>query len=121
MTLPKLLQTTVIILLLDGIFLSLLSSFYSKAIQNIQKSKLQLRYSSMIFTYIIVIAGLYHFIIQPGRSTYEGGLFGLVIYGIYNGTNYSIFKNWPLKVFLLDIAWGTILFATTTKIIKLLN
>ena len=121
MTLPKLLQTAIIVLLLDGIYLTTLSSTFAKMIKNIQKSELQSRYLSYAFTYIIMIAGLYYFIIKPNRSVFEGGLLGFLIYGVYDGTNYGIFKNWPMKVFLIDIAWGTFLFATTTKIIKLLN
>jgi uncharacterized membrane protein len=35
-----------------------------------------------------------------------GGLMGLVIYGVYDLTNYAVLRGWTLKVTLLDIAWG---------------
>jgi uncharacterized membrane protein len=121
MMLNKFLQTTIIVLLLDGIYLSLLSSTFSTMIKNIQKTELQPRYLSFVFTYVIMISGLYYFIIKPNRSVLEGGLLGLLIYGIYDGTNYGIFKNWSIKTFIIDIVWGGFLFATTTKIIQVLH
>ena len=39
---------------------------------------------------------------------------GLVIYGVYETTNYAIFKNWTLSTVLLDTAWGAILLGLTT-------
>jgi uncharacterized membrane protein len=90
-------------------------------IKNIQKTELQPRYLSFVFTYVIMISGLYYFIIKPNRSVLEGGLLGLLIYGIYDGTNYGIFKNWSIKTFIIDIVWGGFLFATTTKIIQVLH
>lgn len=35
-----------------------------------------------------------------------GALSGLVIYGVFNGTNYSTNKNWTLKIAILDTMWG---------------
>ncbi len=35
-----------------------------------------------------------------------GMLVGLVAYGVYNGTNYAILKNWTPKVAILDTLWG---------------
>ena len=32
---------------------------------------------------------------------------GLVIYGVYDLTNYAVLRGWTLKVTLLDIGWGT--------------
>ena len=37
-----------------------------------------------------------------------GILVGLVIYGVFNATNYAINKDWSLKLTLLDTMWGMI-------------
>lgn len=37
-----------------------------------------------------------------------GALTGFVIYATYDLTNYSFIKDWPLKVTLIDIIWGTL-------------
>jgi uncharacterized membrane protein len=39
-------------------------------------------------------------------ALFYGALFGLVLYGVYDLTNYSLLKAWPLSTTLLDIAWG---------------
>jgi uncharacterized membrane protein len=43
-----------------------------------------------------------------------GAVLGLVIYGIYDFTNYSLIKDWPLKLTLIDWAWGGTLGALVT-------
>ena len=43
MTLPKLLQTAIIVLLLDGIYLTTLSSTFAKMIKNIETELIKIR------------------------------------------------------------------------------
>ena len=35
-----------------------------------------------------------------------GALFGLVVYGVYDFTNYSTLRQWPFVLTLADVAWG---------------
>ena len=42
-----------------------------------------------------------------------GALFGLLLYGVYDLTNYAILAGWPLAMTLLDIAWGAIVCGIT--------
>lgn len=37
-----------------------------------------------------------------------GGLGGCLIYAVFDFTNLSFVKNWPVWISLIDIAWGTI-------------
>ena len=47
-----------------------------------------------------------------------GGTLGLIIYGIFDFTNLSLFKNYNLKIAIIDTIWGSILFTLTTYISK---
>lgn len=47
------------------------------------------------------------FAMQVGRAA----LVGLVAYGVYDLTNMATLKQWPLRLALVDTAWGT--FAST--------
>lgn len=38
-----------------------------------------------------------------------GVLFGLVLYGVFDMTNYALLANYSLKMALVDIGWGCIL------------
>lgn len=35
-----------------------------------------------------------------------GGIFGLIVYGVYDFSNYSTLKDWPVMLCWADIAWG---------------
>jgi uncharacterized membrane protein len=48
-------------------------------------------------------------------------ILGIVIYGVYETTNYAIFDKWNIQALTLDTLWGGILFAITTKIVYLFN
>jgi len=43
-----------------------------------------------------------------------GALYGIIAYTIYDMTNYSLLRDWPLRVSLIDICWGGLLNALGT-------
>lgn len=42
---------------------------------------------------------------------YPAALVGLVAYGVYDLTNLATLRHWPVRLALVDMAWGT--FAST--------
>lgn len=54
-------------------------------------------------------------------SLFWGFLYGVVLYAVYDMTNYSLVKNWPLRVSLVDICWGGVLNACATYAAALLD
>ena len=46
-----------------------------------------------------------------------GMLCGLVIYGVFNSTNYAINKDWSLKLSLLDTMWGIIVCGIASSVV----
>lgn len=45
---------------------------------------------------------------QPmGQQIARAALVGLVAYGVYDLTNLSTLRHWPVKLALVDTAWGT--------------
>ena len=66
--------------------------------------------------YIIYIVGLVVFVVQPAvaeksvmYALTRGALFGLVAYSTFDLTSNAVFKDWPAKVTIVDLLWGTIL------------
>ena len=52
---------------------------------------------------------------SPLRSgLFWGMVYGLIVYTIYEMTNYSLLDGWPLRLVFVDIAWGGFLNAATT-------
>lgn len=67
----------------------------------------KVNYISAIFTYILLCSAIG--VQQPNsveESIVYGALIGFVIYGVFNGTSYSLNKNWTLKIAILDTLWG---------------
>lgn len=53
-------------------------------------------------------------------SLLYGFVYGLVIYGTYEATNYAIINNWPLKFACIDVIWGITLTILCTMFVKFL-
>jgi len=73
--------------------------------------------------YVIYIIGLVVFVVQPAyekssvfHSTLYGALFGFVAYSTFDLTSMAVFKNWPLKITVIDLLWGTILTASVSTL-----
>ena len=112
----KILTITIIIAILDGIFLYMNRSLFINQIIQVQAAPIKVDYFSAILCYILLIYGLYYFIIKENRSPYEAALLGLIIYGVFDFTNHAIFKNYNIYIGLLDTIWGGILCGLTTHI-----
>jgi uncharacterized membrane protein len=68
--------------------------------------------------YLIYIVGVVVFVVQPayeqGSLIYalsRGALFGLVAYATFDLTGMAVFKDWPAKITVIDLLWGTVLTA----------
>ena len=107
----------IVFVILDGVYLNLVKNYFNKQIKSIQGSPIQIRIVATAITYIFLIFGLNYFIIKKHRPVKEAALLGLVIYAVYEFTNYSLLKDWSLLTVLMDTTWGTILFALTTAIV----
>lgn len=46
---------------------------------------------------------------SPGRALGLGALLGLVAYGAYDLTNLATLKGFPVRMVMVDLAWGTVL------------
>jgi len=108
-------------LVLDSIYLYATSSIFGVLVAKIQRTAMQVRLSGAIVVYLLLALGLYYFIIKPGHNTWEAGFLGLIIYGTFDFTNYTMFKNYDLSVAIMDTLWGGILFAMTTVIYSIGN
>jgi uncharacterized membrane protein len=103
-------------LLLDFIYLSTFTGFFNNVVKAVQGYKIKFKPIGAVLCYILLIWGLNYFIIDKKKSLSDAFLFGIVIYGVYETTNYTILDKWSAKSVALDTLWGGILFALTTKI-----
>ncbi len=112
------LKTAVVLLLLDLVYLTFFKSFFAGIVKKIQGGQpMQFRLLGAALCYIFLILGLNYFVLAPGKSWKDAFWLGLVIYGVYETTTYSVLHDWPISAVLLDTVWGGTLFALTTFII----
>jgi uncharacterized membrane protein len=107
---------TVVVLALDFMYISATRNMFEVQIADVQRVALQMRPLGCILCYILLVFGLYYFIVREHRPVFDAFLLGLVIYGVYEGTTYALFKKWKWNIVLMDTLWGGVLFALTTFI-----
>lgn len=72
-----------------------------------------------LVVYIAIPAGIVLFVLPrvstgnlTGSALLWGAIYGVVVYTVYDMTNYSLVRDWPLRVSLIDIVWGGLLNAS---------
>ena len=105
---------TIIMLVLDAIYLTATSKIMVPQITKIQNAPVQFRLLGAILCYICLVGGIYYFILREHRPIFDAFLLGIVIYGVYEFTNYAILKQWKWEIVVMDTLWGGILMALTT-------
>ena len=115
------LASAILLLSIDFIYLNIIRDYFSKQIRNVQGSQMKVNYLGAALCYIFLITGINYFIIKPRKSVSDAFLLGLVIYGVYETTNYALFTNWSILTVIIDTLWGGLLFASTTYIVNLLR
>ena len=113
--------SAIIFITIDSIYLNLIKNYFKRQIQSVQGSAVQINFLGAALCYIFLIIGINYFIIKPRKSISDAFLLGLVIYGVYETTNYALFKNWSILTVFMDTLWGGILFAITTYLVYLLS
>lgn len=103
----------VIFLVIDAVWLTLVApKFYKSQIGHLMSDTPNL-IAALIF-YLIFIFGIVYFVLQPALETRDFAkliisavLFGFITYATYDLTNLATLKDWPIKVTIVDLIWGT--------------
>ena len=114
----SLLLSAIILLSIDFLYLRFVKKYFENQIKQVQGTPMKINIFGVLFCYIFLIIGLNYFIIKQKKDIYDAFLFGLVIYAVYEGTNYALFKNWSILTVFMDTLWGGILFALTTFLVN---
>ena len=117
MQIKEIISIAVVMLALDAIYLGTNRSFFSDLFRSVQGSELKFNYKVAFFCYILMVFGLYYFIIKDKKPILDAFLLGLLVYGVYDLTNLGTLSNWTIKMTVMDTLWGGSLFALTTFIV----
>ena len=114
-----LLVSAIILISIDFVYLNVMKGYFDNQVKSIQGSPIKMNYLGAAICYILLIIGINYFIIKPRKSVSDAFLLGIVIYGVYETTNYALFKNWSILTVIIDTLWGGLLFAATTYVVNL--
>lgn len=114
--------TFAVFLVIDLVWLGLIAkNLYKKYLGHLMKDNVN--WPAAIIFYLIFIAGLIFFVIDPAREKESiryaltvGGAYGLITYATYDLTNLATLKNWPMTITIIDLIWGTVLSGATASI-----
>jgi uncharacterized membrane protein len=75
-----------------------------------------------LVVYVLLGTGIALFVIPrapsvPLAAAY-GAVFGLVVYGVYDFTNYSTLRQWSLMLTLTDVTWGAVASAACAAAVR---
>ena len=100
----------VVILVLDGIWLGFVSKdLYKQEMGGLMADTF--RVAPMVLFYALYPAALVYLTVGNaptgwGEAIVRGLVLGLAAYGAYDLTNLAIVRDWPLKISVIDLAWG---------------
>ena len=114
----NLLLSTVLILVIDSIYLKTYGPLFQTLIKNIQGTELKLNLYGAFFSYLCIVVLFNYFVIYKNASLFEAFLIGFLTYGIFEGTNKALFSKWTTNVMIIDSLWGGLLFAIVLYILK---
>lgn len=106
--------TSIILLALDAVYLSASQTIFAEQVAQVQRVAMNVRLTGAIACYALLILGLNYFILFEQKTILDAFLLGIIIYGVFDSTNYALFKHWKPTIALMDTLWGGILFALTT-------
>jgi uncharacterized membrane protein len=114
-------------MVLDGVWLGLvMKDFYRDQLAPIVRladGGMAPNWPAAFVVYVLLGTGIAFFVI-PRASTVSlaatyGALFGLVVYGVYDFTNYSTLRQWPIVLALADVAWGAVASAACAAVVRM--
>ena len=110
------------LLAVDSLYLSTFGKkLFGKTVKQIQNSPMEINFYGAIVSYLLLMVVLYKFIILENKSPNDAFLLGFCIYGVFDFTNYAIFKKYDLVTGITDMVWGGILFYIVTFISQLIK
>lgn len=112
---------------LDAIWLGLLMKDFYRAqlapIVRLADGGIAPNWPAAFVVYALLGTGIAVFVI-PRAPTVTlaagyGALLGLVVYGVYDFTNYSTLRQWPFVLTLTDVAWGAVATAAAAAVVRI--
>lgn len=107
--------TALVMVAMDMLWLGVIAKpLYQQGIGHLMADKPDIGVA--VFFYLLYALGVVIFAVSPqhGGASWTttlamGAMFGFFAYATYDLTNLATLRDWPLRLSLIDIAWGTVI------------
>jgi len=100
-----------ILLVIDMVWIRGFTSFHKTQLEKVQKSPLQIDMKAGTLFYVLAAIAYFQIIkkmsINKEDAFKKGALLGLLMYGTFDITNKTIFKDYTWDYAIKDTLWGT--------------
>jgi len=117
MKLYELLITSIVFISLDSVYLTLSKDYFKAQIKRVQGSPLEMNIAGLLLCYTFLVFGFHYFVIEKRMSLMDAFWLGILIYSVYEFTNYALLTNWSFLTVIIDTLWGGVLFFVSAFII----
>jgi len=109
------LATAFILVALDAVVIALvMHPLFAAQVQRVQGSALALDPLAAVLSYVVLVVGVYVFLVAPRKTLLEAFALGVFVYATYELTTKSVLRQWKWQTVVIDSLWGGSLFALTT-------
>jgi uncharacterized membrane protein len=120
-----------VFLALDLLWLGvLMKNFYAKELGSLARRSngaFAPHLTTGVLAYVLLALGVALYVLPKfqdkhiGLETFgTGALLGLIIYGVYDLTNYATLAKWPPNLVVVDMLWGMVVYGLTSLLAGLL-
>lgn len=108
------LLTALFFVIFDFFWFSMtLSKIYFPTFFKIQGSGTDIKFIGGVFAWLLLALGIQTFVMPLSNNLndaiFYGAIYGLIVYGVYNGTNYATLRDYNYMIFAYDLLWGIII------------
>ena len=127
MNIVDIITYSVILVLIDSVYLNVISGEFGKMLGKIQGSKMEVNMGAAVVVYVALV-GVWYVFIHPEikkkglkEALCKAFILGLCTYAIYDFTNMALLKDYRLDLAVIDSIWGGLLFSVSTYIFAFLR
>lgn len=111
------------LILMDYLFLGILAKdFFDQELRPFARA---FRLPAALAVWALLALGLLIFVLPlsvSGRwAMIYGALFGFIVYGVFDLTNFAVFRDYSLMMVMADVAWGSALCCMANSLLYYLS
>jgi len=117
--------TLAVFLAVDSLWILVVArSFYDEQLSGFARPEIVPLWS-VAMAWAVIPLGIVMFVHPISKtkksSLVYGALFGFILYGVYDFTNYATLANFSLEMLVVDILWGTCICSISSGILKVVD